>query len=158
KRGGAGSCHPRNKKPRGMHHGGSVDRLWASRAWAAVAGGDGGRLGCGVITSGESEVCAMRHVVLFGALLIAQCDSVARDKSAEPKLQKDLRLSRETPEGTLRVFTLGVLISNEQLIRQTVGDIPEEELKYLRTETAQNRPSDKELKERCASMKVRVLQ
>lgn len=92
-------------------------------------------------------------------LLIAVTSRVmnSQDQQVKQAPVKDERLSRETPEGTLRVFTLGVMLANEQLIKMTIVPVPDEDLKHLLQKPEGKPPDAKELKERCANMKVRTL-
>ena len=75
----------------------------------------------------------------------------------KPKPPKDERLSRETPEGTLRIFMLGVLLGNEQLVKATIVPVSDEDFAYLVKKTKNLRETPKQLKEECAKMKVRAL-
>ncbi len=92
-------------------------------------------------------------------LLIFLAASAAYPQAPEPKspVTKDPRLSRDTPEGTLRVFTLGVLLANEQLVKATIVPVSNEDLTYLIQKPKDAPVSPKELKELCANMKVRAL-
>lgn len=71
--------------------------------------------------------------------------------------QQDERLSRETPEGTLRVFTIGVLRGVEDLIKKTSLPVSDEEMKLICVKAPEDAPSFKEVKDRVASMKIRSL-
>jgi len=101
----------------------------------------------------------MKRISLLALLLTAFAgpSAYAQETKAKPAPVKDARLSRETPEGTLRVFTLAVLLANEQLIKLTIVPVSKEEMKYLLQKPEGGQPSAKELKERVASMKVRAL-
>lgn len=84
------------------------------------------------------------------------------ENKAEPSqptsaVGKDERLSRKTPVGTLRLFMLGVLLTNEQLVKATIVPVSEDDFAYLMQKTKNLRSTPKQLKERCASLKVRSL-
>src|SRR5688572_4010618 len=52
-------------------------------------------------------------------------------EQAVAKPARDERFDRQTPEGTLRSFTLGVMLGNEKLIKLTALPVSEEDMKHL---------------------------
>lgn len=101
----------------------------------------------------------LRSSASAALLLIFLAASASYPQTPEPKstATKDLRLSRDTPEGTLRIFTLGVLLANEQLVNATIVPVSDEDLAYLFQKPKDAPASPKELKELCANMTVRAL-
>src|SRR5262245_55517585 len=97
-----------------------------------------------------NRLSSLGFLAAFGAAALTFAQEVT---PATPP--KDLRLSRDTPEGTLRIFTLGIMIGNEELIKATAVPESEDDMKLLSQKPEGPRPSDKELKEICANMKVR---
>lgn len=101
----------------------------------------------------------LRSSASTALLLVFLAASAAHPQTPEPKstFTKDSRLSRDTPEGTLRIFTLGVLLANEQLVNATIVPVSDEDLAYLLRKPKDAPAPPKELKELCANMKVRAL-
>jgi hypothetical protein len=93
----------------------------------------------------------------FSLILVAA--SAAYPQTTEPKSTsaKDARLSRDTPEGTLRIFMLGLMLANEQLVKATIVPVSDDDLAYLIRKPMDAPATPKELKELCARMKVRAL-
>lgn len=89
---------------------------------------------------------------IAAGFLFSAASSAQQDKKPE-----DQRLSRKTPEGTLRIFALGVMLQNEQLIKATIVPVGAEDFRYLLLKTKGAQPDPKKLKEMFANMKVRTL-
>jgi hypothetical protein len=102
----------------------------------------------------------MKFFSIFTALLLSfTSDQIvsAQDKTDTEKQAKDERLDRETPEGTVRIFAIGVALTNEKLIKSTALKISDEDLKYLLKKTQGLRSTPKEIKEVWANAKVSKL-
>lgn len=100
----------------------------------------------------------MRLPFAFIIWLCAASGIVGDDAKPNPKAtQGDPRLNRDTAEGTLRVFTIGVMMGNEQLIKQTALPLSDEEMKLLTTNEGAPLLSVKEIKELCVKMEVKAL-
>jgi hypothetical protein len=93
--------------------------------------------------------------VFFTAL--AHIPANAQEDKKPDKPSKDERLDRETPEGTLRIFSIGVMLTNEKLVKMTALKVSEKDMKYLLKPTKNLRTTPKETKEFWASRKVKVL-
>jgi len=107
-------------------------------------------------------------ILVFGAStkVLSASDKAESHKTVENKTEKlqptlavgnDERLSRKTPKGTLRLFTLGVLLTDEQLVKATILPVSEEDFAYLMQKTKNLRSTPMQLKDACAKMKVRAL-
>lgn len=81
----------------------------------------------------------------------------AANDASEDRPLKDPRLDRETPEGTLRIFLIGMMLSNEQLIKATVIPVTDEEMKVLLGKPQAAPVSAKEIKEQFAEAKINVI-
>jgi hypothetical protein len=81
----------------------------------------------------------------------------AKSADQAPKPRADPRLDRNTPEGTLRVFTLGAMISNKDLLKATMVPVSDEDMQYLLKEQAVSKEDFKKIKEQIAGMEVRHL-
>ena len=83
--------------------------------------------------------------------------TLAQEPAPKPSPAKDERLNRDTPEGTLRVFMLGVAASNEQLITATAIPLSDDDRKLLLIKIHGENQNFKELKEEFASLKIERL-
>jgi hypothetical protein len=70
-----------------------------------------------------------------------------KGEQVEAKSARDERFDRETPEGTVRSFTLGVMLGNEKLIKLTVLPVSEEDMKYLTKQVNGLKSTPKEFRE-----------
>jgi hypothetical protein len=100
----------------------------------------------------------VKYLIVLIAFLIPQGHpsfTMAEGETTKPS--KDERLSRETADGTVRVFSIGVALANEQLIKMTALKISDEDMKHLLKKTKGLRSTPKEIKEFWASRKVKTL-
>lgn len=99
----------------------------------------------------------MNSIAIALCCAICLANEPANKDSPKPR---DERLNRETPEGTLRVFTIGVVTRNADLIKRTSLPLSEEEMTLL-CQTSEGEPPNskeiKEFKEAVLNMKVRAL-
>ncbi len=75
----------------------------------------------------------------------------------EKKPATDPRLDRYTPEGTLRIFLIGMALSNEDFIKSTAIPVTEEEMKVLLGSPETKKPSIEEVKTQFLSPEIKVL-
>ena len=93
-------------------------------------------------------------------ILVLLSTAMAWSQAAESKSKpaEDLRISRNSPEGTLRLFTLGVMLGNEKLIRATMLPVPDKDLAFLvKKPDGLTAAKAKAMKEMCAELKVKSL-
>lgn len=84
-------------------------------------------------------------------------DAPATKGSKEEKPKPDPRLVRQTPEGTLRIFLIGVAVSNADLIKTTTVPLMEDELKLVLGDPKAKRPSLAEAKAQFIDAEIKVL-
>ena len=80
--------------------------------------------------------------------LLKHCLAFSKTKPIKGK-----KFDRSTPEGTLRLFTLGVMANDANLVRSTVYPMDEGDLKYLLQPTDGQQPSSSQWQSLVANMK-----
>ena len=100
----------------------------------------------------------MRQHIAMVIVLFVTSLTWSQGSDTKPQPEEDVRLSRNTPEGTLRRFALGVMLGDEKLLRSTMLPVKAEEwallVKMPDESTTKNAPKVKKM---CAELKVKSL-
>ena len=98
-----------------------------------------------------------QHIALALVLFVTSLTwSQGSDSKTQPK--EDVRLSRNTPEGTLRLFALGVMLGDEKLVRSTMLPVKAEEWALLVKMPDGSTTKNAEIfRKQCAELKVKSL-